>query len=48
MDDQFESLGIWLDFPGVYQTITPQYIEAAWCTLLGLKRKECWNGVTGS
>jgi isoleucyl-tRNA synthetase len=39
MDDQFESLGIWLDFPGAYQTITPQYIEAAWWTLARAEEK---------
>jgi isoleucyl-tRNA synthetase len=33
MDTQFESLGVWLDFPGAYQTVRPEYIEAAWWTL---------------
>ncbi|MDD5143307.1 isoleucine--tRNA ligase [Methanoregula sp.] len=33
MDDQFEALGVWLDFPGAYQTVKPEYIEAAWWTL---------------
>jgi isoleucyl-tRNA synthetase len=33
MDRQFESLGIWLDFKNAYQTVTPDYIEAAWWTL---------------
>jgi isoleucyl-tRNA synthetase len=33
MDDQFESLGVWLDFAGAYQTVKPEYIEAAWWTL---------------
>jgi isoleucyl-tRNA synthetase len=33
MDDQFENLGVWLDFAGAYQTVTPDYIEAAWWTL---------------
>ncbi len=33
MDDQFASLGVWLDFPGAYQTVKPEYIEAAWWTL---------------
>ena len=33
MDDQFASLGVWLDFPGAYQTVQPEYIEAAWWTL---------------
>ncbi|MFZ0005581.1 MAG: isoleucine--tRNA ligase [Methanoregula sp.] len=39
MDDQFESLGIWLDFPGAYQTITPEYVEAAWWTLARAEEK---------
>jgi isoleucyl-tRNA synthetase len=33
MDDQFTSLGVWLDFPGAYKTVMPGYIEAAWWTL---------------
>ncbi|MEN6610141.1 MAG: isoleucine--tRNA ligase [Methanoregulaceae archaeon] len=33
MDQQFEKLGIWLDFPNAYRTVTPDYIEAAWWTL---------------
>lgn len=33
MDDQFLALGVWLDFPGAYQTVKPEYIEAAWWTL---------------
>jgi isoleucyl-tRNA synthetase len=33
MDDQFAALGVWLDFPGAYQTVKPEYIEAAWWTL---------------
>jgi len=33
MDDQFINLGVWLDFPGAYQTVMPEYIEAAWWTL---------------
>jgi isoleucyl-tRNA synthetase len=33
MDEQFESLGVWLDFAGAYQTVKPEYIEAAWWTL---------------
>jgi isoleucyl-tRNA synthetase len=33
MDDQFASLGVWLDFPGAYKTVMPEYIEAAWWTL---------------
>ncbi len=30
MSRQFESLGVWMDFDDPYQTITPDYIEAAW------------------
>ncbi|MGD0079750.1 MAG: isoleucine--tRNA ligase [Methanoregula sp.] len=33
MDDQFAALGVWLDFPGAYQTVKREYIEAAWWTL---------------
>src|SRR5208337_702693 len=33
MDDQFAALGGWMDFPGAYQTVKPEYIEAAWWTL---------------
>jgi isoleucyl-tRNA synthetase len=33
MSDQFEALGVWMDFKNPYQTITPDYIEAAWWTL---------------
>jgi isoleucyl-tRNA synthetase len=33
MDDQFTGLGVWLDFKNAYQTVTPEYIEAAWWTL---------------
>ena len=33
MDNQFGRLGVWLDFPGAYRTVTPEYIEAAWWTL---------------
>jgi len=33
MDDQFANLGVWLDFANAYQTVEPQYIEAAWWTL---------------
>jgi isoleucyl-tRNA synthetase len=33
MDDQFAALGVWMDFPGAYQTVEPEYIEAAWWTL---------------
>jgi isoleucyl-tRNA synthetase len=30
MSRQFENLGVWMDFDDPYQTITPDYIEAAW------------------
>ncbi|MCX6691861.1 MAG: isoleucine--tRNA ligase, partial [Methanoregula sp.] len=33
MDAQFENLGVWLDFENAYQTVKPEYIEAAWWTL---------------
>ncbi len=33
MDAQFENLGVWLDFANAYQTVKPEYIEAAWWTL---------------
>jgi hypothetical protein len=33
MDEQFENLGVWLDFANAYQTVMPEYIEAAWWTL---------------
>ena len=33
MDTQFEALGVWMDFEGAYQTITPDYIDAAWWIL---------------
>ncbi|MDN7024519.1 isoleucine--tRNA ligase [Methanoculleus sp. FWC-SCC1] len=33
MSEQFKRLGIWLDFENPYQTITEDYIEAAWWTL---------------
>jgi isoleucyl-tRNA synthetase len=39
MDDQFESLGVWLDFAGAYQTVKPEYIEAAWWTLARAEEK---------
>ncbi|HWS22204.1 MAG TPA: isoleucine--tRNA ligase [Methanoregula sp.] len=39
MDDQFASLGVWLDFPGAYQTVMPEYIEAAWWTLARAEEK---------
>jgi isoleucyl-tRNA synthetase len=39
MDKQFESLGVWLDFKGAYQTVKPEYIEAAWWTLARAEEK---------
>ena len=33
MDAQFGNLGVWLDFANAYQTVRPEYIEAAWWTL---------------
>ncbi|MGB9176361.1 MAG: isoleucine--tRNA ligase [Methanoregula sp.] len=39
MDSQFESLGVWLDFAGAYQTVMPEYIEAAWWTLKKAEEK---------
>ena len=39
MDDQFAGLGVWLDFPGAYQTVMPEYIEAAWWTLARAEEK---------
>jgi len=39
MDDQFENLGIWLDFKNAYQTIKPEYVEAAWWTLAKAQEK---------
>ena len=39
MDAQFEALGIWMDFKGAYQTITPDYIDAAWWALKKAEEK---------
>jgi isoleucyl-tRNA synthetase len=39
MDDQFISLGVWLDFKNAYQTVKPEYIEAAWWTLARAEEK---------
>ena len=39
MDDQFASLGVWLDFKNAYQTVRPEYIEAAWWTLARAEEK---------
>ncbi|HVP94826.1 MAG TPA: isoleucine--tRNA ligase [Methanoregulaceae archaeon] len=33
MSDQFKKLGVWLDFDDPYQTMDPEYIEAAWWTI---------------
>ncbi|MCU0628877.1 MAG: isoleucine--tRNA ligase [Methanoregulaceae archaeon] len=33
MSRQFIALGVWLDFDDPYQTMKPEYIEAAWWTL---------------
>ncbi len=33
MSRQFRDLGVWLDFDDPYQTMKPEYIEAAWWTL---------------
>ncbi|MDD5685262.1 MAG: class I tRNA ligase family protein, partial [Methanoregulaceae archaeon] len=33
MSEQFRRLGVWMDFDDPYQTINPEYIEAAWWTL---------------
>jgi isoleucyl-tRNA synthetase len=33
MSRQFMGLGVWLDFSDPYQTMKPEYIEAAWWTL---------------
>jgi isoleucyl-tRNA synthetase len=30
MDDDFQSLGVWMDWDDPYRTITPEYMEAAW------------------
>ena len=39
MSDQFRSLGVWMDFANPYQTITPDYVEAAWWTLKRAEEK---------
>jgi isoleucyl-tRNA synthetase len=33
MSEQFQRLGVWLDFDDPYQTMQPEYIEAAWWTI---------------
>ena len=30
MDEDFQSIGVWMDFENPYETITPEYMEAAW------------------
>ncbi len=30
MDEDFQSIGVWMDWDDPYQTITPEYMEAAW------------------
>ena len=30
MDEDFRSIGVWMDFEDPYETITPEYMEAAW------------------
>jgi len=48
MSDQFRALGIWMDFDNPYQTLTPEYVEAAWWTLKQADEKnllECGNRV---
>ncbi len=30
MDEDFRSIGVWMDWDDPYQTITPEYMEAAW------------------
>jgi isoleucyl-tRNA synthetase len=38
MSRQFMDLGVWLDFEDPYQTMKPEYIEAAWWTLQQAER----------
>ncbi|MDD1716534.1 MAG: class I tRNA ligase family protein, partial [Methanolinea sp.] len=33
MSEQFQRLGVWMDFDDPYKTIDPNYLEAAWWTL---------------
>ncbi|MBN1195368.1 MAG: isoleucine--tRNA ligase [Methanomicrobiaceae archaeon] len=33
MSEQFKALGVWMDFDDPYETVKPEYIEAAWWTL---------------
>ncbi|AEN05185.1 Isoleucyl-tRNA synthetase [halophilic archaeon DL31] len=30
MDEDFQSIGVWMDWENPYQTISPEYMEAAW------------------
>ncbi|WP_435184387.1 isoleucine--tRNA ligase [Halobellus sp. EA9] len=30
MDEDFQSIGVWMDWENPYETITPEYMEAAW------------------
>jgi isoleucyl-tRNA synthetase len=30
MDDDFRSIGVWMDWDDPYQTLSPEYMEAAW------------------
>ncbi|SFG76788.1 Isoleucyl-tRNA synthetase [Halopelagius inordinatus] len=30
MDDDFQSIGVWMDWDDPYQTLSPEYMEAAW------------------
>ena len=30
MDDDFQSIGVWMDWDDPYETISPEYMEAAW------------------
>ncbi len=39
MSEQFKALGVWMDFDNPYQTITPDYVEAAWWTLKRAEEK---------
>jgi len=30
MDEDFQSIGVWMDWDDPYETIDPEYMEAAW------------------
>ena len=30
MDEDFQSIGVWMDWEDPYETISPEYMEAAW------------------